>query len=444
MMNSSTRKNSSRRTRLAAWTLAAVSLVAFAAAAPCADAQSRELLNRLVQSSGGNSDASRALDQGRSLIDAQRWAQAASAFDRFISQYPSDKSVDAALFWLAYAYNKQGNYNAANDTLSRLLRNFPRSSWVDDAKSLNVEVMSKLNPNYRPDVKEDDGDDLTIIALRALCENDRPNCSAHINDILRSNKPGRVKEAAIILLGRYGGAEAVPALIQLSRSEPDEKLRMRAIRALGETNDERALDVLREIALGPTYEDESPTDSAIHALANHENPRAVHILGEVATSGKNPRARTHAIEIMSRRRGDNVVDELLRLYDTVPEVQVKKYILAGLANRRDPRALGKLSEVARSSGDLELRRQAVRSIASRGEEDTLTLLLPLYDSERDNELKTGLLEAFGQYQDQRAYLKLEQVVRNPAEPIERRKTAISMLSRSKDPQVLKFLEDMLK
>jgi HEAT repeat protein len=266
-----------------------------------------------------------------------------------------------------------------------------------------------------------------------------------VSEVLQSNNnSARVKEAAIILLGRYGGTEAVPALIQMSRNEPNERLRMRAISALGATNDERALDVLREIAMGPTYEDESPTDSAIHALANHENPRAVQILGEVATSGKNERARTHAIEIMSRRRGDNVVDELLRLYDAVPDVKVKKYVLAGLAMRKDPRALNKLADVARNSGDPELRRQAIRSIAMRGEQATLDLLLPLYDSERDSDIKTGLLEAFGQYQDQRAYQKLEQVVQNPSESIERRKIALSMLSRCKDPQCRQFMENLLK
>jgi len=310
MMNPNTCKNITRQSRVAAWALAAVALsVSFAAATPRAAAQNRELLNRLVQSSSGDEAARRALDQGRTFIDAQRWAQAASAFDRFISQYPSDKNVDAALYWLAYAYSKQNNYQAAYDALARLMQNFPRSSWAGDGKALSVEVMSKLNPNYRPDVDEGGPDDLKIIALRTLCENDRATCSTRVNEVLKSgNNSSRVKEAAIILLGRYGGTEAVPTLIQMSRSESDEKLRMRAISALGATNDERALDVLREIALGPTYEDESPTDSAIHALANHENPRAVQILGEVATSGKNMRARTHAIEIMSRRRGDNVVN----------------------------------------------------------------------------------------------------------------------------------------
>ena len=265
-----------------------------------------------------------------------------------------------------------------------------------------------------------------------------------MGEVLRSNKSARVKEAAIILLGRYGGTEAVPALVQMSRAETNEKLRMRAISALGSTNDERALDVLREIAMGATYAEHSPTDSAIHALAGHDNPRAVAILGEVATRGQNPKARTHAIELLSRRRGENVVDELLRLYDAIPDVATKKYVVAGLGNRKDPRALNKLIEIARTATDVQLRAQAIRAIPNRGDEQDLDVLLSLYDSERDNGLKDHLLSAIGQYQHQRAYQKLMQIVRNPAEPLERRKAAISYLSRSKDPAIMRFLEDLLK
>lgn len=422
---------------------AAVALALLSAPAR-AGAQSSELLSRLVQSQGGSDPSLSVLDYGRTLIDAQKWEQAASAFDQFIVKYPSDKNLDAALFWLAYAHSKQGNYQAAFDSLSRLLKSYPRSSWADDAKTLRVEVLSKLRPGAAVEVPEDGTDDLKIIALRALCENDKASCSARINEVLRSNNSPRVKEAAIILLGRYGGTEAVPTLIQMSRSEANVKLRMRAIRALGETNDERALDVLREIAMGPTYEDESPTDSAIHALAGHENPRAVTILGEVAVSGQNPRARTHAVELLARRRGENAVDELLRLYDAVPDLQTKKYVVAGLGMRRDPRALNKLIEIARSAPDVSLRRQAISAIPNRGEEQDLDVLISLYDSERNDELKLSLLSSLGRYQNQRAYQKLEQIVTNTAEPIERRKVAISMLGNSKDPQVQQFLAGLLK
>ncbi|MDT7779102.1 MAG: hypothetical protein QOC99_1614 [Acidobacteriota bacterium] len=429
---------------LAVLLLAAAGL-ALALAPVRVNAQAREMLNRLVQTQNNSDPAMRALDQARSMIDEGKWAQAAATFDRFLAQYPSDKNVDAALYWLAYAYSKQNNYQRAYDSLARLLQTYPRSNWADDAKALRLEVLAKINPGAVADVPDEGDVDLQVIALKTLCENDKASCSARVAEVLRANKPVRLKEAAIILLGRYGGTEAVPSLIQMSRSESDPKLRMRAIRALGSTNDERGLEVLREIAMSPTYEDESPTDSAVHALVEHESPRAVPIIGDVAINGKNLRARTHIIELVSsRRRGDDVVDQLFRIYDTVPELQVKKYVLAGLGNRKDPRAMVKLSEVARSAGDLQLRAQAIRTIANHGEGPSLDLLLPLYDTERDNDLKNVLLEAFGQYQDQRAYLKLEQVVRNPSEPIERRKTAIQMLSRSKDPQVLRFLEDMLK
>jgi HEAT repeat protein len=445
MIHPNRRNNAARGPRLLKGALVLAGLALALAAAPArAGAQSRELLNRLVQSPGNSDAAMRAFTQGRSQIDSRKWDQAAATFSRFVSDYSADRNVDAALYWLAYAYNKEGNYRLAETSLARLLSRFPNSNWADDAKALRVEVLSKLNPGTTVDVPEDGTDDLKIIALRALCENDKAGCSARISQVLRSNNSSRVKEAAIILLGRYGGNEAVPTLIQMSRGEPNEKLRMRAIRALGDTNDERALDVLREIAMGPTYEDESPTDSAIHALAGHDNPRAVPILGEVATSGKNMRARTHAVELLARRRGDNVVDELLRLYDAVPEVGVKKYVLAALGNRRDPRALNKLVDIARNAGDVSLRAQAIRAIPNRGEEQDLDVLLSLYDSERNDDLKNSLLSSLGQYQNQRAYQKLEQIVRNPAEPIERRKLAISILSRSKDKGVLLFLEEILK
>jgi HEAT repeat protein len=425
--------------RLLALALACAGLLLAAGAAP---AQHKELINRLVQSD--NEAAVRAFTQGRSFVDEQNWEKAAATFDRFVAQFPSDKNVDAALYWLAYAHNKQGNAQAAEGTLSRLLVNYPRSSWAGDAKALRLEVMSKLGRPVTAADENDPNDELRIIALKTLCENDRPGCSARVAEVLRTSKSARVKEAAYILLGRYGGTEAVPLLIQSSRTEPDEKLRMRAISALGSTNDERALDVLRQIAGGPTYADLSPTDSAIHALASHENPRAVALLGEVVTRGQNLRARTHAVELLARRRGDNVVDELLRLYDAVPEVQVKKYVVAAFGNRKDPRALNKLIEIARSAADVQLRAQAIHAIPNRGDDQDLDVLLPLYDPERDNDLKNHLLQAIGQYQNQRAYQKLEQIVRNPAEPLERRKTAISYLSRTKDPGVLKFLEDMLK
>jgi len=40
--------------------------------------------------------------------------------------------------------------------------------------------------------------------------------------------------------------------------------------------------------------------------------------------------------------------------------------------------------------------------------------------------------------------KLIEIARNPQSPMDRRKRAIGWLSRSKDPEVTKFLEELLK
>jgi HEAT repeat protein len=427
--------------------LAALALFILLPGATRASAQrftpERDMLNRLVQGATGNDPATKAFTQGRDLINEEKWAGAAATFSKFVSDYPSDKNTDAALYWLAYAYDRQNKLAEAETALARLVEQHPRSSWVRDARTLRLKVRAKLDPQniVMPD---GENDELIIIALQALCQNDRPRCPSLVNDRLRSNASPRVKEAAITLLGRYGGNEAVPALIQLARSEQNEKLRMRAIAALGETNDERVLDVLREIAMSPTYADESPTDSAIHALVNHDSPRAVGVLSDVIINGRNLAARQHAVGLFSRRSGEPVVDELLRIYDAVPDVQIRKYVVAAFGNRKSARAGAKLAEIARTSTDVELRKQAIHAIPNRDDAQSLDVLLSLYDGESNVELKNYLLEALSRYDDKRAQQKLMQVVRNASEPLERRKRAISALSRSKDPEVIQFLVDMLK
>jgi HEAT repeat protein len=409
-----------------------------------AAAQSGELLNRLVQSSGGSDAASRAFQQGRVLIDERKWAQAATHFGRFVAENPSDRNLDAALYWLAYANEKQNKLREAEQTLDRLIGEFPRSTWLNDAKALKIKVSSRLNPQGVATPKPTDDDLIQIAALQALCQGDRARCGQVSGEVLGSTRSLVVKESALKLLGRHGGTEAVPALIRLARSETNERLRMSAISALGQTNDDRAVDVLRELAMSADFADESPTDSAIHALASLESPRAVPALVDVIVNGRNTAARQHAVDLLGRRRGEDVTDALFRIYDTVPDAQLKGRAVSALGHRREPRATARLVELARTSPDADLRKLAIRAIPNRGQDADLDVLLSLYDSEQSPELKTYILDAISRYNSRRAHQKLMQVVRDQREPVERRTRAIQILSRSKDPEVLKFLEEMVR
>ena len=411
-------------------------------------AQTAEMFNRLVQvSSGANNAAAQAFGEGRDLIAEEKWSRAATRFSRFISDYPNDRNVDAAYYWLAFAYKKMNKYNDAEAALRHLLATYPKSNWADDAKRMRVEMAPVINPKLAEEATKEADAELKIIALKSLCESEPQRCVTLVNEVLKptSRSPHGLKEAAIVLLGRFGGRESLPMLINLSRNEGEDlKLRAKAITALGSSDDESVLETLRQLAMRDEFSDYGVVDTALHSLAQHDSPRAVQIMGQVALGSPNMEARKHAVFLLSHRKGEDVVDELLRIYDAAPSLEVKKQVLEGLGNRKSPRSVQKLAEVARTSSSVELRAKAIRAIPHRSDEQDLDILLPLYETERDEELKDYILDGIGHYPNsKRALQKLMEVVRSNA-PVERRKRAISALSRSKDPDVLRFLEEMLR
>jgi hypothetical protein len=149
--------------------------------------------------------------------------------------------------------------------------------------------------------------------------------------------------------------------------------------------------------------------------------------------------------------------------------------IAGFGNRKSERAGAKLFDIARGSDNIELRKAAISAISRRGGDKAIEFLLSLYDTEKNEELKDQIMSALGygsnvyvgtpvvvgvkdrsgigqgigystssRMNDQRVIRKLIEIARDQKAPMERRKRAIGWLSRSKDPEVLKFLEDLLK
>ena len=143
-------------------------------------------------------------------------------------------------------------------------------------------------------------------------------------------------------------------------------------------------------------------------------------------------------------------------------------MISGFGNRKSERAGNKLFEIARSSDNVELRKTAISSISRRGGDKAVEFLLNLYDSEKNEELKDQILNSLAsgtvwvatssggigytgqtisggsRLNDQRVIQKLIEIAKNPQAPMERRKRAIGWLSRSNDPTVLKFLEELLR
>jgi HEAT repeat protein len=464
--------------------------------------QDLDKLNRFAQAKG-NTASMQIFREGRDFIEAQNWQRAADKFNDFITGYPKDKDLDAALYWYGYALQKQDRKDEAAAPLLRLINRFPSSSWRREADALLVLIGRKDDVDKG---LERDNCEIKMLALQSLFQADEERAIGIASEAIKAN-PGQCQNfqaAAVSMLGAHGGARAVPILIELARSNPDQKLRLTAIKRLGEQHTDQVTDELIKIydadkskdirvqILRALVESRTPRASGkvleiartgddvqmrqyairyigelkdvasldeliriydadktkeirfqiIRALAEREDPRARAKLLEIARNGDTPELRIDAI----RRLGDNgriAIDDLLQLYSGETNQQIKQGLLRTFADNSDPRARAKLLEIARGSDPIELRGYAIRQLGEKDDEQTVDQLVAMYDSEQNLQVKGALLRAFGDSKQKSAVRKLMTIARND-QSVELRKAAVRYLGESKDPEALKFLEDLLK
>lgn len=466
--------------------------------------QDVQKLNRFIQTPRSNPAAAKAFREGRDLIEGEKWQQAAEKFDGFINEFPKDRDIDAALYWYAYALHKQGKKDEAVGPLMRLIKNFPTSSWRREAEAMLVvlgrgEAIQQALDRNNCEIK--------MLALQSLFQADEDRAINFVNEVLQSNAeatcPG-IKAAAISLLGSHGGARATPILLNIARQQGDLKLRLTAIRRLGEQNGDAIADelvklyeadrtteirsqilrafaemhtprsqaklmeiarssddmALRRVAVRYLGEqnDSASLDELIRlfdsdrtpelrsqilrALSAREDPKAQAKLLDIARKGETPELRIEAIRRLGER-GKTSFDDLLQLYNSEMNEQIRLSLIRAYAELDDSRARAKLFEIARAADKLELRLYAIRRLGEKNDEQTIDQLIALYDAEKDEQVKAVLIRSFGESPQKNAVRKLISIARD-SQSVELRKLAVRKLGESKDPEALKFLEELLK
>ena len=458
-------------------------------------------LNRFMQNKPSTASM-QVFREGRDFIEAQNWQRAAEKFNDFINGYPKDRDLDAALYWYGYALQKQDRKDEAAAPLVRLIKMFPNSSWRRDAEALLVVLGRK---DVVEQGLNRDNCDIKILALQSLFQADQERAIAIATEAIKVTPPSceGFQAAAVSLLGSRGGAKAMPILLEIARGNGDPRLRLTAIKRLGEQHNEQTVDELIKIydadrnrdirvqILRALIESRTPRGSAkvmeiarasddlqvramavrfigelhdaaslealisiydtdktreirmqiIRSLAERDEPRAREKLLQIARQGETPELRIEAI----RRLGDHghmPIEELMQLYTTETNLQIKQGLLRTFADNPDPRAYSKLLDIARGNDPIELRGYAIRQLGEKDDEQTVNQLVAMYDSEQNIQVKGALLRAFGDSKQKVAVRKMMTIARND-QSVELRKLAVRYLGESRDPEALKFLEELL-
>lgn len=365
-------------------------------------------------------------DKGTEALDDHDWRKATRAFQEVAAMHL--EHADAALYWLAYAQNKAGERSEALDTLVNLQKSYPKSRWLDDAKSLDVEIRQSAGQQIEPEQVGDE--DVKLMALNGLMNTDPERATPILEGILKSHTTSnRIKDRALFVLTQSGSSQALDIVARIAKDGKDPNMQSRAVRYLGMTGREETRKLLADIYAGST--DVALKKSLLRSFMI-AGDRA-HVL-TIAKSEQNAELREDAVKQLGLMGARN---ELSDLYATESSVEVRKKIINAMFLGGNAE---KLAEIVRSEKVEELRLAAVKNLGLIGGDRSRQLLESLYDSDPSVEMKMTVIKSLFIQGSASALVKLARKEKDPS----LKRDIISKLSIMKSAEASDYLMEFLK
>jgi hypothetical protein len=158
--------------------------------------------------------------EGTRAINQGRWADAVRSFDGVASLH--GEHADGALYWEAYADAKLGQFKPSQEACAQLRSNYPKSRWIDDCDSLEVEIRAKTGKPVA--IEPGQSDEVKLLALNAMMGQDEPRALAEIQAILNSDSSEKLKKEAQFILGQHYSNQTYAQIVRISYVEGDVRI----------------------------------------------------------------------------------------------------------------------------------------------------------------------------------------------------------------------------
>jgi HEAT repeat protein len=338
---------------------------------------------------------------GTRAINDNRWAEAETIFTHVAEQHGT--RAEAALYWKAYAENKQGNSTQALATCSELRQTYPRGKWNHECGALEIEIRGKSNDPLPPQAEQDE--ELKLLALNSLMQQDESRALPVIQQILSSDKSDKLKGRALFVLAQDSSPQAQALLGQMASGQRDPKLQRKAIEMLAISRGKQAADTLAGIYRESTNEEIKNAILHTYLVIGTPDP-----LVEAARHESNPelvRTAVHTLGAMG------AVSQLLSLYHDTSSTETKAEIINGLIPS-GPKGSDALGSIISSEHDPELRRKAIRNLGISGGMSAAPSLVASYKNNSDQETRKAVIQALFLAGDSHDLVELARGEKDPA------------------------------
>jgi HEAT repeat protein len=299
---------------------------------------------------------------------------------------------------------------------------------------------------------------------------------------LAERAEGRVSRDAVLPAVLADSVDVTPRLLAVARNQnAARETRRTAISWLGRPLDarERAVKEVADVLVQISRDDDDNQNvrqQALRTLARLEHGAGTSALRELArdaqrgwlarealsalTSSGDPRARQHLRDVVRRAElpddvlaaairgvgGEFATGEDVKLlrdgYAKLPGDRSREAAVSAIANFGGTENVRWLLALARDPNQpISTRRRAVQHAYRGG--TSVADIIKVYDETTDTQLKDAVMSALVQSGEKQATDKLMQIARND-ESLSMRRKAVSVLSRSSDERVKKFLSELVE
>ena len=360
-------------------------------------------------------------DDAREALDDDKYQQAEQKFAELAQLNGSQ--TDAALYWKAYAQNRQGKKDTALTSIADLKKRFPQSRWKRDAEALEIEVRQSTGPPVNPETQSDE--ELKTLALQGVMNSDPERGIQIIEKRLASAASPKDKSKMLFVLAQNGSPGAQELLGKIATGQSNPELQRKAVEYLGMFGGNHAANTLAEVYAKSG--DPGVKRAVIRSYMISGNKEQ---LFKIAKDEKDESLKRDAIRQLGLVGGQN---ELQQLYQSESSTEIRRDILQGffLSGQSE-----KLVQVAQTDKDPELRRAAIRDLGLMGKSD---LLQSIYTKETDRSLKEEVLNAYFLGGNSHALVAVAKSEKDP----ELKKRAVEKLSLMGSKEGNEYLMELL-
>jgi Tetratricopeptide repeat/HEAT repeats len=365
-----------------------------------------------------------AYSNGIRALDNGRWDEAAQLFTEVISFNGS--RTEGAMYWLAWAQNKQGNSAGAMEWLARLLKAAPNSRWIPEARALEVEIRRAAGQAVRPESVPDD--EIKLMAINSLVKADEQRAIPLLENLLKGTGSPRLKERALFVLAQNSSPRARQVVSEIAKGNGNPDLQSKALTYLGAIGGADSRQTLLEVYKGTTnLEVKRSILRAFMQSGDRER------LLDVARTEANPDLRAEAVQQLGAM---GVGDELWQIYQKETSVDVKRRIIQSMfvSHSQD-----RLLQLVKTETDPDLLRSVVRNLGMMPSPQSTDALAGVYGSGKDESVRRAVIDVLSQ---QRNATMLIQLARKESDP-KMQKYIVERLGNMKSTEATDYFLELL-